>query len=153
MWNKQISVVSGASRRYQEGRFHALIWVTLIESFGDNMLGAAIGSCWERTTTVLKKGQVNLFIVNVEWTKVCIKSPWTVVWFSQIVYTRYWYIWDSLNGTLDKIGHAHCSERGPRFDLSSQQKFQQNMKIWCMGFHKIHKWKKSSEGTTLLTWF
>ena len=21
-------------------------------------------------------------------------------------YTRYWYIWDSLNGTLDKIGHG-----------------------------------------------
>ena len=22
------------------------------------------------------------------------------------LYTRYWYIWDSLNGTLDKIGHG-----------------------------------------------
>ena len=21
-------------------------------------------------------------------------------------YTQYWYIWDSLNGTLDKIGHG-----------------------------------------------
>ena len=24
-------------------------------------------------------------------------------------YTRYWYIWDSLNGTLDKIGHGTMS--------------------------------------------
>ena len=23
-----------------------------------------------------------------------------------VKYTRYWYIWDSLNGTLDKIGHG-----------------------------------------------
>ena len=44
----------------------------------------------------------------------------------------------------------HCSRRGPRFDLSSQQKFQQNMKIWCLGFHKMYKRKKSAEGPTLL---
>ena len=48
------------------------------------------------------------------------------------------------------ISTAHLSRRGPSFDLSFQQKFQQNMKIGCLGFHKIYKWKKSTEGSTLL---
>ena len=45
---------------------------------------------------------------------------------------------------------SHRSRRGPRFCLSSQQKFKQIMKIWCSGFHKINKRKKSTEGPTLL---
>ena len=34
---------------------------------------------------------------------------------------------------------AHCCRRGPRFDLSSQQKYQLNMKLGCWGFHQMHK--------------
>ena len=45
---------------------------------------------------------------------------------------------------------AHRSRRGPRLDLSYQQKFQQIMKIRCLGFHKMYKRKKSAEGPTLL---
>ena len=26
--------------------------------------------------------------------------------YAPMLYTRYWYKWDSLNGTLDKIGHG-----------------------------------------------
>ena len=32
-------------------------------------------------------------------------EKWLVVYLKSH-YTRYWYIWDSLNGTLDKIGHG-----------------------------------------------
>ena len=45
---------------------------------------------------------------------------------------------------------SHCCRRGPRLDLSFQRKFQQNMKILCWGFHKMHKWKWLTEGPTLL---
>ena len=45
---------------------------------------------------------------------------------------------------------THRCRRGRRFVLSSQQKFQQNMKICCKGIHKIHKWKYSTEGPTLV---
>ena len=48
---------------------------------------------------------------------------------------------------LYSIFLAHCSRRGPRFDLSSQQKFQQKMKIWCLGFPKMYKRKKIYRGT------
>ena len=40
---------------------------------------------------------------------------------------------------FEAIERAHLSRRGPRFDLDFQQKFQQNMKIGCLGFHKIYK--------------
>ena len=46
---------------------------------------------------------------------------------------------------------SHCCRRGPRYYLRSQQKFQQNMKITCLGFHKIHKRKKSTEGPVVPT--
>ena len=45
---------------------------------------------------------------------------------------------------------SHCCRMGPRFDLSSQQKFQQIMKILCLSFTKINQRKKSTEGPTLL---
>ena len=44
---------------------------------------------------------------------------------------------------------THCSGRGSGFDLSSQSKFQQNMFIWCLDYHKIHKWKSSGKGPSL----
>ena len=34
---------------------------------------------------------------------------------------------------------THCCRRGPMLDLSFQRKFQQNMKLGCWGFHKMHK--------------
>ena len=51
---------------------------------------------------------------------------------------------------ISQLTQAHRSRRGPRFDLSSQRKFEEYMKIWCYSFHKMHKRKKSTEGTTLL---
>ena len=45
----------------------------------------------------------------------------------------------SLPGKLILIKRTHCCRRGPRLDLSFQRKFQQNMKILCWGFHKMHK--------------
>ena len=43
-----------------------------------------------------------------------------------------------------------CASGGHRLDLRSQRKFQQIMKIWSLGFHKINKRKKSTGGPTLL---
>ena len=64
---------------------------------------------------------------------------------------REWTVFcHAFNLALWQFVHAHCSRRGPRFDSSSQQKYQQNMKIWCLGFHKMYKRKKSAEGPTLL---
>ena len=45
--------------------------------------------------------------------------------------------------------YTHLSRSGRRFDLSWRWKFQQNMKIRCWGFHKIHERKKSVEGPSL----
>ena len=39
---------------------------------------------------------------------------------------------------------------GCRVDLSCKPKFQQDMKIWCLGTHEMCKWKNSVEGLTLL---
>ena len=44
---------------------------------------------------------------------------------------------------------AHCTRRGHRLDLGSQRKFQQIMKIGWLGFHKINKRSKSTEGASL----
>ena len=45
---------------------------------------------------------------------------------------------------------THLSRSGPRFDLSYYHKIEQNMKIGCLGFHKMYKRKKSTEGPKLL---
>ena len=47
-----------------------------------------------------------IFPLNTEWLQKVHYIAVSHLNDTELFYTRYWYIWDSLNGTLDKIGHG-----------------------------------------------
>ena len=49
-----------------------------------------------------------------------------------------------MDGPVQQL--AHCCRRGPRFDLSFQQKFQWSMNFWWKCSHRMQNLKRLTEG-------
>ena len=81
-----------------------------------------------------------------------IQAAWAALLTGKRMFAKLWHCFRKarFNTYKFELNTPHCASGGHRLDLRSQQIFQQIMKIWCLGFHKINKRKKSTGGPTLL---